>query len=49
VLNAVHAGSELCWKSDHGDALRFEKPLDAVPPTAAEQAKGGLHPRANRL
>ena len=21
----------------------------AVPPTAAEQAKGGLHPRANRL
>jgi len=37
------------YYDDHGDALRFEKPLDAVPPTAAEQAKGGLHPRANRL
>jgi ribosomal protein S18 acetylase RimI-like enzyme len=37
------------YYDDHGNALRFEKPLDAVPPTAAEPGKGGLHPRANRL
>ncbi len=38
------------YYDDHGDALRFEKPLDAVPPPAAAQAaRGALRPRANRL
>jgi ribosomal protein S18 acetylase RimI-like enzyme len=35
------------YYDDHGDALRFEKPLDAMRPMAAKPAKDRLHPRAH--
>jgi ribosomal protein S18 acetylase RimI-like enzyme len=37
------------YYDDHGDALRFEKPLDAAPRSAAPAPGKGLHSRANRL
>jgi ribosomal protein S18 acetylase RimI-like enzyme len=35
------------YYDDHGDALRFEKLLDAAQPAAAEPAKDRLHSRAS--
>ena len=38
------------YYDDHGDALRFEKPLDGAPrSTATEPDKGPSRPRVNRL
>jgi ribosomal protein S18 acetylase RimI-like enzyme len=37
------------YYDDHGDALRFEKPLDAAPRSTATAPGKGLHSRANRL
>jgi len=37
------------YYDDHGDALRFEKPLDARPRSTASEPDKGLQSRANRL
>jgi ribosomal protein S18 acetylase RimI-like enzyme len=37
------------YYDDHGDALRFEKPLDAPPRSASTEQGKGLQSRANRL